>query len=65
MNSIDDKLLSPSRAISQMEDDLGVMREEEDRTQIKTTHPELTVDEAFELGYYTAIWDYKHYTGDK
>lgn len=59
------EFLTPSRAISQMESDLKAMRDEEDRKQIKKTHPEITVDSAFELGYYTAIWDYKHYTGEK
>lgn len=52
--------LTPEEAITEMEDvQLPKMRAETDREQLK----DIDADTAYELGYETAIFDYKHLTG--
>jgi hypothetical protein len=50
--------LSPEEAIVAMNDILEKMRGETDREQLK----DIDADTAFELGYETALFDYKHLT---
>lgn len=51
--------LSPEEAIAEMKVQLEKMRGEKDREQLK----DITSDDAYELGYETALFDYRHLTG--
>lgn len=51
--------LSSEDAIQEMNLQLEKMKEEEDRNQLS----ELSPDDAYEAGYASAIFDFKHYTG--
>lgn len=51
--------LTPEEAIAEMEVQLAKMRAETDRSQLK----DVSADDAYELGYETAIFDYRHLTG--
>ncbi len=51
--------LSPEEAIEEMHAQLAKMRAETDRHQLK----DISSDDAYELGYETALFDYKHLTG--
>lgn len=51
--------LSPEEAIAEMRVQLAKMRAESDRAQLK----DISADDAYELGYETALFDYAHLTG--
>lgn len=51
--------LSPEEAIEEMGVQLEKMRGETDREQLK----DIDSDTAYELGYETALFDYRHLTG--
>lgn len=51
--------LSPAEAIAEMGVQLAKMRAETDRDQLK----DISADDAYELGYETALFDYRHLTG--
>lgn len=51
--------LTPEEAIAEMEVQLEKMRAETDREQLK----DISSDDAYELGYETALFDYRHLTG--
>lgn len=51
--------LEPEEAIAEMEVQLEKMRGEADREQLK----DIDSDTAYELGYETALFDYRHLTG--
>lgn len=51
--------LSPDEAIAEMQAQLEKMRSETDREQLK----DISSDDAYELGYETALFDYRHLTG--
>lgn len=51
--------LTPEEAIAEMEVQLAKMRAEIDRHQLK----DISSDDAYELGYETALFDYRHLTG--
>lgn len=51
--------LSPEEAIAEMKIQLEKMRAERDRAQLK----DISSDDAYELGYETALFDYAHLTG--
>lgn len=52
--------LSPEDAVAEMHDILERMRGEADREQLK----DIDADTAFELGYETALFDYRHLTSE-
>lgn len=51
--------LTPEEAIAEMRAQLEKMRAESDRAQLK----DISADDAYELGYETALFDYAHLTG--
>jgi len=51
--------LSPEDAVTQMQKNLDEMREDTLRDQLK----DIDSDTAYELGYETALFDYRHLTG--
>lgn len=51
--------LPPDEAIKEMQAQLEKMRDEADRNQLK----DISADDAYELGYETALFDYRHLTG--
>ena len=51
--------LTPEEAIAEMRVQLDKMRAEADRAQLT----DISSDDAYELGYETAIFDYMHLTG--
>jgi hypothetical protein len=51
--------LSPEDAIAEMQVQLEKHRAEEDRDQLKN----ITPDDAFDIGYETALFDYRSLTG--
>ena len=51
--------LTPEEAIAEMREQLKKMRAETDREQLT----DISSDDAYELGYETAIFDYVHLTG--
>jgi hypothetical protein len=51
--------LSPDDAVSEMQKQLDKMRADKDRAQLK----DISADDAYEIGYETALFDYRHFTG--
>lgn len=51
--------LTPEEAIAELKVQLDKMRAETDREQLK----DISSDDAYELGYETALFDYAHLTG--
>jgi hypothetical protein len=51
--------MSPEEAIAEMDAQLAKMRAEKDRNQLS----DMTPDDAYEAGYASALFDYRHLTG--
>lgn len=53
--------LTLEQALPELDAQLVKMRAQEDRTELTRTG--VSADDAYELGYETAIFDLRHYTG--